>query len=149
MPESARPQVTHQSGEKHVQELEQAYARAGVQARVLPFIEDMATAYAEADLVICRAGASTVAELTAAGVSALLVPFPHAVDDHQTTNARFLSERDAGWLMPQNELNPERLRDWLLQIDRDQLLDHAQRAWALRQTDAVERVVQACEELLP
>lgn len=149
LPESARPQVTHQSGEKHLQELEQAYARAGVPARILPFIEDMATAYAEADLVICRAGASTVAELTAVGVPALLVPFPHAVDDHQTTNARFLSEREAGWLMPQSELSPERLRDWLQQVDRATLLQQARRAWELRQTDAAERVVQACEELLP
>ena len=91
IPETQRPHVIHQSGEKHAEKLRQSYAQYGVVADVKPFIEDMTAAYADADLVICRAGAMTVAELSAAGVASYLVPFPYAVDDHQTFNARFLS----------------------------------------------------------
>jgi UDP-N-acetylglucosamine--N-acetylmuramyl-(pentapeptide) pyrophosphoryl-undecaprenol N-acetylglucosamine transferase len=104
-----RPRVTHQSGAKQIDALRAAYAVAGVEAELLPFIDDMAARYAQADLVICRAGALTVAELAAAGVASVLVPFPHAVDDHQTGNARFLSEAGAAILLPQKELTPEKL----------------------------------------
>jgi UDP-N-acetylglucosamine--N-acetylmuramyl-(pentapeptide) pyrophosphoryl-undecaprenol N-acetylglucosamine transferase len=93
IPESERPRVTHQAGERNMPALEAAYRQAGVTATLAPFIKDMADAYAQADLVICRAGALTVAELAAAGVASVLVPFPHAVDDHQTGNARFLARR--------------------------------------------------------
>mgnify|MGYP003345076404 CR=1 FL=1 len=97
IPEAQRPVVTHQSGAKQIEALRQAYASAGVQAELTPFIDDTAQAFAQADLVISRAGASTVTELAAVGVASLLVPFPHAVDDHQTANAKFLAGRGAGW----------------------------------------------------
>src|SRR5256885_16456013 len=86
---------------------------AGVRANTSAFIEDMAAAYAETDLVVCRAGATTVAEIAAAGVASVLIPYPHAVDDHQTANARFLAAAGAAVLMPQSELNPERLAEGL------------------------------------
>jgi UDP-N-acetylglucosamine--N-acetylmuramyl-(pentapeptide) pyrophosphoryl-undecaprenol N-acetylglucosamine transferase len=101
LPVGDRPQVLHQSGEKQIDELRANYAAAGVQAELTPFIDDIAQAFAEADLVVCRAGASTVTEIAAVGAAALFVPFPAAVDDHQTTNARFLVEAGAAWLVPQ------------------------------------------------
>src|SRR5258708_152152 len=104
-----KPLVTHQSGVQHVESLRRAYWAGGVQAAPPAFIEDMAAAYAEADVVVCRAGATTVAEIAAAGVASVLVPYPHAVDDHQTANARFLSDTGAAVLVPQSELSPERL----------------------------------------
>jgi len=147
MPESLRPQVLHQSGERHIDSLRQAYAQAGVQAELTPFIDDTAHAMAQADVVICRAGASTVTELAAVGVAALLVPFPHAVDDHQTHNARFLSDAQAAWLWPQTELNAERLAQWLGPLQRPDLQAMAERAHSLAKPDAASHVVQACEQL--
>ena len=147
MPESLRPQVLHQSGERHIDSLRQAYAQTGVQAELTPFIDDTAHAMAQADVVICRAGASTVTELAAVGVAALLVPFPHAVDDHQTHNARFLSDAQAAWLWPQTELNAERLAQWLGPLQRPDLLAMAERAHSLAKPDAATQVVQACEQL--
>ena len=147
MPESLRPQVLHQSGERHIDSLRQAYAQAGVPAELTPFIDDTAHAMAQADVVICRAGASTVTELAAVGVAALLVPFPHAVDDHQTHNARFLSDAQAAWLWPQTELSAERLAQWLSGLNRTDLQAMAERAHALAKPDAAARVVQACEQL--
>jgi UDP-N-acetylglucosamine--N-acetylmuramyl-(pentapeptide) pyrophosphoryl-undecaprenol N-acetylglucosamine transferase len=147
MPESLRPQVLHQSGERHIDSLRQAYAQAGVQAELTPFIDDTAHAMAQADVVIGRAGASTVTELAAVGVAALLVPFPHAVDDHQTHNARFLSDAQAAWLWPQTELSAERLAQWLSGLNRTDLQAMAERAHALAKPDAAARVVQACEQL--
>lgn len=101
LPATQRPQVRHQCGERHAQASRDVYAQAGVQASIEPFIADMAEAYGWADLVVCRAGALTVAELCAAGVGALLVPFPNAVDDHQTRNAEYLVERGAARLVPE------------------------------------------------
>jgi UDP-N-acetylglucosamine--N-acetylmuramyl-(pentapeptide) pyrophosphoryl-undecaprenol N-acetylglucosamine transferase len=147
IPEAQRPQVTHQSGAKQIDDLRAAYARAGVQAELTPFIDDTAQAFAQADLVIGRAGASTVTELAAVGVASLLVPFPHAVDDHQTTNARFLSDAGAAWLVPQDQLRAVELADRLLRVQRDELLRMAQAAHALRKLEAVDAMVQACEEL--
>jgi len=98
--------VTHQAGAQHVESLRQAYSAAGLQAKTPAFIEDMAAAYAEADLVVCRAGATTVAEIAVAGVASILVPFPHAVDDHQTVNARFLADAGAAVLAPQASSAP-------------------------------------------
>jgi UDP-N-acetylglucosamine--N-acetylmuramyl-(pentapeptide) pyrophosphoryl-undecaprenol N-acetylglucosamine transferase len=126
MPAADRPQVLHQSGERHIDSLRQAYAQAGVQAELTPFIDDTARAMAQADVVICRAGAMTVAELSAAGVASVLVPFPHAVDDHQTANARYLSSRQAGMLLPQAELTPQRLADFLSSFTRPSLLAMAE-----------------------
>lgn len=140
-------EVRHQSGEKHLAALQTNYAAAGVAAECLPFIADMAAAYAWADVVICRAGALTVAEVAAAGVAAAFVPYPHAVDDHQTANARFLAEAGAAWLMPQGELTPEGLAHWLAGLDRAELLAHAVKARALAKPEAAAQVAEVIKEL--
>jgi UDP-N-acetylglucosamine--N-acetylmuramyl-(pentapeptide) pyrophosphoryl-undecaprenol N-acetylglucosamine transferase len=143
-----RPLVTHQSGAQHAESLRQAYSSAGVQARTQAFIDDMAAAYAEADLVVCRAGATTVAEIAAAGVASVLVPYPHAVDDHQTANARFLADAGAAVLLPQRELSAERLAELLGGFDRVRLRDMARRARSLARPDATSAVAIACAELV-
>ncbi|MDP2792760.1 MAG: undecaprenyldiphospho-muramoylpentapeptide beta-N-acetylglucosaminyltransferase [Sulfurisoma sp.] len=147
LPEGERPEVLHQAGEKHIDSLRDIYSRAGVTANLVPFIEDMAGAYAWADLVICRAGALTVAELAAAGVASVLVPFPHAVDDHQTGNARFLANAGAAILLPQAELTPERLA-LIRNMNRDQLLQMAEMAQSLAKPDATAAVANVCKELV-
>jgi UDP-N-acetylglucosamine--N-acetylmuramyl-(pentapeptide) pyrophosphoryl-undecaprenol N-acetylglucosamine transferase len=147
MSASQRPTVIHQSGAKQIDALRANYQAAGVEAELVPFIEDMATAFAQADVVICRAGASTVTELAAVGVAAMLVPFPFAVDDHQTTNAQFLVSAGGGWLMPQAELTPQGLADWLSGLDRSQLVAVAEKASAQKKTNATREVLMACEEL--
>jgi len=149
MSESARPEVIHQAGAAHLDVVRANYASARVEAKVIPFIEDMAASYAAADVMICRAGASTIAELAAAGVAAVLVPFPSAVDDHQTRNARFLSERDAALLIPQNELTPERLAGLLAEFTRDKLLAMAKHARAAGRPEATRAVAEACMRLAP
>jgi UDP-N-acetylglucosamine--N-acetylmuramyl-(pentapeptide) pyrophosphoryl-undecaprenol N-acetylglucosamine transferase len=147
LPAARRPRVVHQSGRKHLAALQAAYRDAGVEADAVEFIDDMAAAYADADLVVCRAGAMTVSEVAAAGVASLMVPFPHAVDDHQTTNARFLSERGAALLVPQAELTPEGLAARLDGLDRAALLAMAERARALAKPDAAAQVADACEAI--
>ncbi len=142
-----RPEVVHQAGEKHIDALRAAYAAAGVDANAVAFIEDMAGAYAWADVVICRAGALTIAELAAAGVASILVPFPHAVDDHQTTNARFLARAGAAMLLPQSELTPERLA-LLRTLTRGQLLEMAEKARALARPNATTEVANTCRDLI-
>jgi UDP-N-acetylglucosamine--N-acetylmuramyl-(pentapeptide) pyrophosphoryl-undecaprenol N-acetylglucosamine transferase len=144
-----RPRVRHQSGAQHIAALERAYREAGVGADCVAFIEDMAAAYAEADLVICRAGALTVAELAAAGVASVLVPFPHAVDDHQSANARYLADAGAAMLIPQSELSPERLARLVGELSRERLRDMAVKARALAKPDATEQVARQCMELAP
>ncbi|MBE7460625.1 MAG: undecaprenyldiphospho-muramoylpentapeptide beta-N-acetylglucosaminyltransferase [Zoogloeaceae bacterium] len=144
IPEAERPRVTHQSGAKQIDALRAAYAAAGVEAVLLPFIDDMAARYAAADLVICRAGALTVAELSAAGVASVLVPFPFAVDDHQTGNARFLSDAGAAILLPQTELAPERLAALLRELTREQLAAMADKARVLAKPEATRAVAEAC-----
>jgi UDP-N-acetylglucosamine--N-acetylmuramyl-(pentapeptide) pyrophosphoryl-undecaprenol N-acetylglucosamine transferase len=146
IPRERRPIVTHQSGVQHLEALRASYAAAGVEAETVAFIDDMARAYASADLVVCRAGATSVAEIAAAGVAAVFVPFPHAVDDHQTTNARLLSDAGAAILVPQTELSPERLAQLLLQLDRHSLLEMARRARALGKPDAAQSVARICAE---
>ena len=143
-----RPSVLHQGGEKHLADLKAAYAKANVQAELTAFITNTAEVMAQADMVICRAGASTVSELSAVGVAALMVPFPHAVDDHQTKNAQFLSGQGAGWLIPQEELTPQLLAQHLQSISRETLLRVATQAYALRQTQAAQKVALACTEVL-
>jgi UDP-N-acetylglucosamine--N-acetylmuramyl-(pentapeptide) pyrophosphoryl-undecaprenol N-acetylglucosamine transferase len=145
--EASRPQVTHQSGAAQIDALRANYAAAGVQADLTPFIDDTAQAFADADLVIARAGASTVTELAAIGAAAVFVPFPAAVDDHQTVNARFLVEAGGGWLLPQAGLTPEALAALLESMDRSSLLARAQVAASLKQINATASVVAACEEL--
>jgi UDP-N-acetylglucosamine--N-acetylmuramyl-(pentapeptide) pyrophosphoryl-undecaprenol N-acetylglucosamine transferase len=139
--------VVHQAGEKHLETLQQNYRAAGVQGELIAFIDDMARRYAEADLVICRAGAVTVAELSAGGMASVLVPFPHAVDDHQTANARFLADRGAAILLPQSQMSPEGLASLLRSLDRAKLLDMARKARALGKPDAARVVAQRCMEL--
>ena len=147
IPAAQRPVVLHQSGEKQIDELRANYASAGVAAELTPFIEDTASAYAEADLVIGRAGASTVTELAAVGAASLLVPFPAAVDDHQTHNARFLVDAGAAWLEAQAGLTPDKLALLLQGLDRAQLQAMAEKARAVAKTGATEAVVGACLEL--
>jgi UDP-N-acetylglucosamine--N-acetylmuramyl-(pentapeptide) pyrophosphoryl-undecaprenol N-acetylglucosamine transferase len=147
IPAQDRPAVVHQSGEKQIDELRANYAAAGVEAELTPFIQDTAQAYADADLVIARAGASTVTELAAVGAAALFVPFPSAVDDHQTTNAKFLVDAGGGWLVQQRDLTPEGLKDMLSRMDRDVLLRHALAAKKMQKTEATADIVAACEEL--
>ncbi|MBC8007502.1 MAG: undecaprenyldiphospho-muramoylpentapeptide beta-N-acetylglucosaminyltransferase [Prolixibacteraceae bacterium] len=144
IPESQRPEVTHQAGEKHLATLETAYRQAGVSATTMAFIGEMSHAYATADVVICRAGALTVSELAAAGIASVLVPFPSAVDDHQTFNARYLADKSAAVLLPQSQLSPRKLADLLLGFSREKLLDMANRARALGKPDAAQIVAGHC-----
>jgi UDP-N-acetylglucosamine--N-acetylmuramyl-(pentapeptide) pyrophosphoryl-undecaprenol N-acetylglucosamine transferase len=143
-----RPHVTHQAGAKHIEALRANYAQAGFEPgealRLVPFIDDMAAAYGDADLVICRSGAMTVAEVAAVGVAALFVPFPYAVDDHQSTNADFLASQNAAVLVQQRDLSPENLADWLRSQTRETLADMAERARLLAKPDATDRVAQVC-----
>ncbi|MGH8745256.1 MAG: undecaprenyldiphospho-muramoylpentapeptide beta-N-acetylglucosaminyltransferase [Burkholderiales bacterium] len=139
-----RPQVVHQAGEKHLEALRANYAASGVTAELVAFIDDMARHYADADLVLCRAGATTVAELSAAGVPGILVPFPHAVDDHQSANARFLADRGAAILLPQPQMTPDGLAILLRSLERAQLLDMARKARALGKPDAANVVAERC-----
>lgn len=148
LPEAQRPQVTHQSGARQIDALRAHYAAAGVQAELTPFIDDTAQAFAEADLVLCRAGASTVTELAAVGAAALFVPFPFAVDDHQTSNARFLVDQGGGWLLPQSQLTATGLAEMLQHLTRATLLEKAQAAHRLQKGEATPTIVAACEELV-
>lgn len=147
IPQESRPHVIHQSGAKQIDELHANYSAAGVNAELTPFIDDTAQAFADADLIICRAGASTVTEIAAVGAAAVFVPFPFAVDDHQTTNASFLVKQGAGWLVQQKELTPEWLADLLRKTERTMLVDIAEKAKKMQKMQATEQVVAACEEL--
>jgi UDP-N-acetylglucosamine--N-acetylmuramyl-(pentapeptide) pyrophosphoryl-undecaprenol N-acetylglucosamine transferase len=147
MPAQLRPQVRHQAGVSHIEALRAEYAQAGVPVEALAFIDDMAAAYGAADLVICRAGAMTVAEVACAGVAALFVPYPHAVDDHQSANARFLADAGAALLVQQRDLSPEALAGRLLELTREQCLALAQKARARAKPDAAAAVANACMEL--
>ena len=147
LPFTQRPLVVHQSGEKHLDSLKKNYAKENIQGELLAFIDDMARRYADADLVICRAGAMTIAELSAGGVASMLVPFPHAVDDHQTANARFLAGNDAAILLPQAALTPEKLSGLLKTLDRPTLLAMAQQARTLGKPEATRVVADRCAEL--
>ncbi|MCW8806669.1 MAG: glycosyltransferase, partial [Rhodanobacter sp.] len=144
-----RPEVLHQAGSRGLEEAREAYAKAGVEADVVPFIDDMAASYGWADLAVCRAGALTVAELTAAGLGALLVPFPHAVDDHQTRNAEALLEAGAAELIQESDLDIERLslRLQSLLADRARLLTMAEAARVLAKPAAAAVIARACIEV--
>ncbi|MGB8692070.1 MAG: undecaprenyldiphospho-muramoylpentapeptide beta-N-acetylglucosaminyltransferase [Steroidobacteraceae bacterium] len=139
-------EVQHQAGERWIDNARRAYAEAGVRARVAPYIEDMAEAYGWADLVLCRAGALTIAELTAAGVGAILVPYPHAVDDHQTSNAQQLVSEGAALLIADRDLSAERLASELgvLCAGRGKLLAMAERARLLARGGAGAALADAC-----
>ncbi len=145
LPENERPQVIHQAGEKHIDALRNNYAAAGVVGNCVSFIDDMAAAYAWADLVICRSGALTVAELAATGVASVLVPYPHAVDDHQTVNAQFLAQAGGAVLLPQSTLTPEKVA-LIRNYSRQQLQQMAEKARELARPDAAAVVAGACRE---
>ncbi len=147
LPMEERPKVLHQTGRAHHESVSLLYREMGVEADIRPFIDDMAGSYADADLVICRAGALTVAELAAAGVASLLVPYPFAVDDHQTHNAKFLSDKGAAILMPQSQLNAESLAELLKGLSRERLSGMAQKAREMAKAHAAEAVAEACMEL--
>ena len=148
LPEAQRPQVLHQAGKRHIEETQRFYQSAQTQGDVVEFIADMAEAYAWADVVLCRAGALTVSELAAAGVAAILVPYPHAVDDHQTVNAAYLTAAGAALLVQQPQLTAKHLAELLLSFNeggtpaRARLLRMAMAARALAQTNATELVAQ-------
>lgn len=150
LPPDELPEVRHQAGRGKAAAAQAAYAAAGAVATVSEFIDDMAGAYGWADLVVCRAGALTLSELMAAGVASVLVPFPSAVDDHQTVNARFLTDAGAARLLPQRDLQPENLAALLrsLLADRPALQAMAERAYGLARRDAAARVADVCEELV-
>ncbi|SHE38591.1 UDP-N-acetylglucosamine-N-acetylmuramylpentapeptide N-acetylglucosamine transferase [Lampropedia hyalina DSM 16112] len=148
LPASQRPQVLHQSGASQIDALRENYQKAQVEAELTPFIEETAAAFAQADLVLCRAGASTVTEIAAVGAAACFVPFPFAVDDHQTTNARHLVDAGAAWLEPQAGLDAQRLAAFLQGLTRDVLLERASKAHTLAKPDAVQAITRACEEVL-
>lgn len=148
LPKDERPMVVHQAGAKHATELRQHYAQAGIDADVREFIDDMASEYAKADMVICRAGALTIAELAAVGCASILVPYPHAVDDHQTENARFLAEAGAAVLLPQSQLNDEGLATLLQALTRDQCAVMAARARALARANVDAHIADICRHLV-
>ncbi len=145
-----RPLVRHQAGRQKLETTREAYTASGVEAEVEPFITDMAAAYSWADLVLCRAGALTISELAAAGVGSILVPYPYAVDDHQTHNAAYLTSAQAAQLLPQEELTPERLAAELTELlsDRAGLTAMAVAAHTLAQAEATEMAANVCEEVL-
>ena len=149
LPGGCRPEVLHQCGQRGIAEARAAYAQAGVEAKLLPFIDDMAEAYAWADLLVCRAGALTLAELTAAGIGALLIPFPYAVDDHQTRNAEALVAAGAAELIQERDLNIETLAARLsaLLADKDQLITMAEAARTLAKADAADTIARAWLEV--
>ena len=147
IPAAERPVVLHQSGEKQIAELKAHYAAAGVDAELTPFIDDTSKAFADADVIVARAGASTVTEIAAVGAAAVFVPFPFAVDDHQTTNAGFLVAAGAAWLVQQKVLTARSLADLLQSMTRADLLSRAEKARTVAKPDAVGAVVAACEEV--
>lgn len=147
LPEQQRPQVVHQAGARNLEALQANYAAAGVAGDVRAFIDDMAATYGWCDVVICRAGALTVSELAAAGVASVLVPYPHAVDDHQTGNARFLSDAGAALLLPQTELTAQGLAKLIAGFTREKLLEMGKAARALAKPDATRQVADVCMEL--
>lgn len=144
-----RPEVRHQCGEQHAEITRQRYADAGVEAQVAPFIDDMAAAYAWADLVICRAGALTVSELAIMGRASFLVPLPHAIDDHQTKNAEFLAQQQAALLLSQKQTSPEELAARMTEVfmNSHKLVEMAQQARVLARPQAAQQVVDACVEV--
>lgn len=149
MDASIRPEVFHQTGERHFEDTRNIYNSMGLHVNLVPFVKDMAQVYSWADMVICRAGALTVAELCAAGLGAIFVPFPFAVDDHQTANARFMVDHNAALCVQQKDLTQERLVDIVEQFARTPVkrLEMAEAAYALRNTNVAEKIFNICEEI--
>jgi UDP-N-acetylglucosamine--N-acetylmuramyl-(pentapeptide) pyrophosphoryl-undecaprenol N-acetylglucosamine transferase len=138
-----RIEITHQTGEKDLEMVTAAYSREGVEARVTAFITDMASEYAKADLIICRAGATTIAEVTACGKTCLFIPFPHAVDDHQRRNAEALLKKDACFMLLEHELTGERLAGLIRDVTNDPALlqQTGEAAFGLARLDAATIIV--------
>lgn len=149
LPETSRPEIIHQTGEKHFSDAKKHYETSGVQAKLVPFVEDMAAAYAWADLVICRAGALTVAELCSVGLGAIFVPFPFAVDDHQTANAHFMVKREAAICVQQSDLTVSRLAAMISELSQqpDKRVRMAKAAYELRSTNVAAHIYQICKEV--
>ena len=147
IPEAQRPSVVHQTGRGHREAVDAAYRDAGIAVDTVEFIDHVAAALAGVDVVICRAGALTVAELACMGVASVLIPYPHAVDDHQTGNARYLADAGAAVLLPQSELNADLLARLLGGFTRDSLAAMAERARAMGKPEATRRLAQVCMEL--
>lgn len=147
MPEGERPLVTHQSGKKNIDALRASYAAAGVTANVVDFIDDMAQAYAAADLVICRAGAITLSELTAAGVASVLVPLVASTTSHQRNNAQWMAQQGAAIHLPQTEMNPASLAAMLASLSRANCQQMAQAALTAGKRDANEAIAHVLEQL--
>jgi UDP-N-acetylglucosamine--N-acetylmuramyl-(pentapeptide) pyrophosphoryl-undecaprenol N-acetylglucosamine transferase len=147
IPEAQRPEVVHQAGEKHIAMLEANYQQAGVVAETKAYIQDMATLYAWADVVVCRSGALTVAELACVGVASVLVPFPYAVDDHQTTNAQYLSDNGAAILIQQTVFSVEKASEILSELTREKCLAMANKARRLAKPEATASVAKVCMSL--
>lgn len=149
LPRDTQIEVVHQAGETTIDLCRKTYEAAGVQAHIVPFIEDMAGAYEWADLIICRAGALTIAEISAAGLASILVPYPYAIDDHQTENARYLAEQGAAILAKQDELTQDSLAKVLevLINNKEQLLDMSNKARALAMPDATQKVAIICADI--
>lgn len=149
IPEAQRPEVLHQAGRQHAGLSLERYKTAAVEAQVVPFIEDMARAYAWADLVVCRAGALTISELAAAGLPSILIPLPHAIDDHQTRNAAFLTQAGAALLLPQAGLEAAGLAQSLLSIltQPEQRRAMAEAAASLARPEATTQLVDTCLEV--
>jgi UDP-N-acetylglucosamine--N-acetylmuramyl-(pentapeptide) pyrophosphoryl-undecaprenol N-acetylglucosamine transferase len=149
VPEAIRPDIIHQSGNIHFADTAKAYESLGLSVKVVPFIDDMGEAYAWADMVLCRAGALTIAELCAVGLGAILVPYPYAVDDHQTANAKYMAEKKAAILIQQADLTVDALVKLLeeLCMSADKRMAMAKAAFQLRKVDATEKVLNICEEI--
>ncbi|ROH84122.1 undecaprenyldiphospho-muramoylpentapeptide beta-N-acetylglucosaminyltransferase [Pseudomethylobacillus aquaticus] len=147
MPEAERPQVVHQAGERHIQQLRAAYTAAGVTADVRSFIEDMAAEYAAADVLVCRAGAITISEITVAGVASVLVPLLVSTTSHQQDNARWLAEQGAALHLPQQALTAESLAVQLRALRRPHLLQMAQQARHLGRPNATSAIADQLEEI--
>lgn len=150
LPMDIRPEVIHQTGGKHIQAARADYDLVGLHVTLVPFLKDVAEAYGWADMVLCRAGALTVSELCAAGVGAIFVPYPHAVDDHQAINAQFMVSQSAALCVPQRELTPEKLADLLRQFAESppSRSAMAKAAYRLRNPKVAEKIYSICEEVV-
>lgn len=149
LPEAIRPLILHQTGEKHFEDTQKAYESAGVQAKIVPFIVEMDKAYSWADVVLCRAGALTIAELCAVGLGAILVPFPYAIDDHQTANAQFMAKQQAAIVVQQAALTVEMLAEMLEKLvgSNEECIKMAKAAYSLREPQATEKIMTMCKEI--
>jgi UDP-N-acetylglucosamine--N-acetylmuramyl-(pentapeptide) pyrophosphoryl-undecaprenol N-acetylglucosamine transferase len=147
IPEASRPSVVHQSGAQHIRSLQSAYQAAGVSATVIPFIDDMAAAYAEADVLVCRAGAITVSEIAVAGVASILVPLVVSTTSHQRDNAEWMAKHDAAIHLPQTEMSPEHLADMLQNLTRERLLEMALAARQSGKPNATEAIADELEAI--